>query len=249
MSRKGKAPGGYQYTLEDVRLPFIFANAVGTHRDVQTLLHEGGHAFHAILSRDEPLLDYRNAPIEMAETASMSMELMGLEKLAGVYGAADALHARAAHLEGVLRILPWIASIDAFQHWLYAHPAASRGERTEQWRALRHRFGAGVDYSGLEYALDYQWIAQPHLFDHPFYYVEYGIAQVAALAVWRRCRLAAPAAVEAYRRGLALGGTRPLPELFDAIGVPFDFSRQALSTLVADVEAVLAEAPPALGAG
>ncbi|MEM7204345.1 MAG: M3 family oligoendopeptidase [Planctomycetota bacterium] len=241
MSRKGKAPGGYQYQLEDIRLPFVFANAVGTHRDVQTLLHEAGHAFHSILSRDEPLLDHRDAPIEFAETASMSMELMGLEEIATRYGVDDARHARVAHLEGVLRILPWIASIDAFQHWLYANPAHDEDARAAEWRAIRARFAPGVDYSGVEDALTWQWASQPHLYQHAFYYVEYGIAQVAALQIWRRYRGDAPAAVAAYRDALALGGSRPLPELFDAAGAEFDLSENMLERLVADVEEAMAE--------
>jgi oligoendopeptidase F len=240
MSRKAKAPGGYQYTLEDVRLPFIFANSVGTHRDVQTLLHEGGHAFHAILSRDEPLLAYRDAPIEFAETASMSMELLGVEHLAAVYGEAEARRARTQHLESVLRTLAWVASIDAFQLWVYAHPAHDREARKQQWLTIRRRFAPDIDYAGIEDALAFQWVGQGHLFTSPLYYIEYGIAQMAALQIWQRYRHDPPAAIEAYRRGLSLGGSRPLPELFAAAGVRFDLSERTLASLVADVERVLA---------
>ncbi len=239
MSRKGKAPGGYQYTLEDVRLPFVFANSVGTHQDVQTMLHEGGHAFHAILSRNDPLLSYRDSPIEFAETASMSMELMGLEELGSVYGEADARRARRKHLEGVLRILPWIASIDAFQHWVYGHPDHDHDERRDCWRQIRARFAPGLDWSGLDDALAMSWVSQGHLFGHPFYYVEYGIAQIAALQVWQRYRNDKASAVAAYRNGLSLGGTRPLPQLFEAAGVRFDVSATMLQRLVADVLAVI----------
>jgi oligoendopeptidase F len=241
MSRKGKAPGGYQYTLEDVRLPFIFANSVGTHRDVQTLLHEGGHAFHAILSRDQELLAWRDSPIEFAETASMSMELMGLEELAGAYGDDAARHARDHHLEGLLRIFPWIASIDALQHQVYANPGHSREQRKAQWLEIRARFAPGLDWSGFEDALAHQWTGQGHLFGHPFYYIEYGIAQIAALQIWQRYRQDPRTAVEAYRNALALGGSRPLPELFAAAGVAFDLSQARLADLVADVERALAE--------
>jgi len=235
MSRKGKAPGGYQYTLEDDRLPFIFANSVGVHQDVQTLLHEGGHAFHAILSRHHDLLAYRDSPIEFAETASMSMELLGLEHLTASYTAAEASAAYRKHLEGVLRTLPWIASIDAFQHWVYGHPQHTRGERQAAWLQIRARFAPDVDYSGLEDALALQWTAQTHLFNHAFYYIEYGIAQVAALQVWRNYRSDPRAAVDAYRRALALGGSRPLPELFATANVKFDLSPAMLRGLVADV--------------
>ncbi len=240
MSRKGKAPGGYQYTLEDVRLPFIFCNSVGTHHDVQTLLHEGGHAFHAILSRDDPLLAYREAPIEFAETASMTMELMGLEKLAEVYGKEDAARSKRRHLEGLLRIFPWIATIDAFQHWVYENPNHDHEARKQQWSAIMDRFETGIDYSGYEDARAHRWTAQTHLFNHPFYYIEYGIAQIAALQIWQAYRQDPATAVTAYRRGLALGGSRPLPELFAAAGVKFDVSEEMLGRLVEDIEQQMA---------
>ncbi len=235
MSRKGKAPGGYQYTLEDVRLPFIFANSVGMHHDVQTLLHEGGHAFHAILSRGHELLSYRDSPIEFAETASMSMELMGLENIKAVYSQEDAARVRHKHLEGILRLFPWIASIDAFQHEIYGNPGWGQKERQEAWLKIRDRFSRGLDYSGLEDALAWQWTGQGHLYHHAFYYIEYGIAQVAALQVWQRYRRDASAAVEAYRQGLALGGCRPLPELFHTAGVKFDLSTKMLGALVDEI--------------
>ncbi|MHC4079590.1 MAG: M3 family oligoendopeptidase, partial [Planctomycetota bacterium] len=240
MSRKGKAPGGYQYTLEDIRLPFIFCNSVGTHADVQTMLHEGGHAFHAILSRDEPLLAYRDAPIEFAETASMSMELMGLEKLAEVYGEEEAARSKRKHLEGLLRIFPWIATIDAFQHWVYAHPDHDHEARKQEWLAIMDRFETGIDYTGYEDARAHRWTSQTHLFNHAFYYIEYGIAQIAALQIWQAYRSDPTAAVAAYRRGLCLGGSKPLPELFAAAGVEFDVSEDMLERLVEDIEQQMA---------
>ena len=235
MSREGKAPGGYQYGLEDIRLPFIFANAVGTHADLQTLLHEGGHAFHSLLCRDEPLTAYRHSPIEFAETASMSMELMALEEMDGIYSSEDATRERRKHLEGILRVLTWIVSIDAQQLWLYRNPESTLDDRVTHWRSLRNRFAPTVDYSGIEAARDYQWLYQQHLFSHPLYYIEYGIAQVAALQIWRRYRDDKKATVAAYREALALGGTRPLPKLFETAGVDFDLSPEKLSELVADI--------------
>jgi oligoendopeptidase F len=235
MSRKGKAPGGYQYQLEDERVPFIFANSVGVHQDVQTLLHECGHAFHSLLCRHHDLLSFRDYPIEMAETASMSMELLGLGQLGTVYAAPDARRASRRHLENVLRTLTWIASIDAFQHQVYGSPRHSRDERRNAWLEIRRRFGSEVDWSGLEDALAMQWIAQTHLFNHALYYIEYGIAQVGALQVWRNHRRDPAGAISAYRRALALGGKRPLPELFAAAGVQFDLSPEMLRGLVADV--------------
>ena len=237
MSRRGKAPGGYQYQLEDVRLPFIFVNGVGLHGDVQTLLHEGGHAFHSIQCREFDLLAFRDYPIEFAETASMSMELLGLEQLGAVYSPADARAARKKHLEGILRILTWIASIDAFQHWVYGNEGHSREQRQQAWLGIRKRFAPHLDWSGLEDALAMQWIAQTHLFNHAFYYVEYGIAQLAALQVWRNYRKDKKGAVEAYRRALSLGGSKTLPELFATARVSFDLSAAKLRDLVADVMA------------
>lgn len=237
MSRKGKAPGGYQYQLEDERVPFIFANSVGVHHDVQTLLHECGHAFHSLLCRDHDLLAFRDYPIEMAETASMSMELLGLEHLATIYEPEDARRSRKKHLEGVLRTLCWIASIDAFQHWVYGRPQHTREDRRIAWLDIRRRFGGDVDWQGMDDALAMQWIAQTHLFNHAFYYIEYGIAQLGALQVWSRYRRDPKTTVDDYRRALAMGGTRPLPELFAAAGVDFDLSSSMLRTLVADVKA------------
>jgi oligoendopeptidase F len=235
MSRPGKAPGGYQYQLEDERVPFIFANAVGVHSDLQTLLHECGHAFHSLLCRDEDLIAFRDYPIEMAETASMSMELLGSENLSLIYSGDDLQRARTKHFEGILRTLTWIASIDAIQLWIYSKPRHSREERRTAWLDIRRRFGGDVDWSGFEEALAMQWIAQTHVFQHALYYIEYGIAQVAALQIWRNYRDDRTSALAAYRSALALGGTRPLPELFAAANVRFDLSASMLSHLVGDV--------------
>ncbi|MCA8974976.1 MAG: M3 family oligoendopeptidase [Planctomycetes bacterium] len=235
MSRPSKAPGGYQYQLEDERLPFIFANGVGMHHDVQTLLHEGGHAFHSILCRHHDILAHRDYAIEIAETASMSMELLGLEQLSTVYSAEDATRTYRKHLEGILRTLCWIASIDALQHWVYERPDHTHDERRTAWVDIRRRFGGEIDWSGLDDALQMQWIAQSHLFNHAFYYIEYGIAQVAALKIWRNYRRDPSRAIADYRAALAMGGTRPLPELFAAAGIDFDLSAATLQVLVDDV--------------
>ncbi len=235
MSRRGKAPGGYQYQLEDERVPFIFANGAGVHHDVQTLLHECGHAFHSLLCRDHDLLAVRDYAIEIAETASMSMELFGLEHLAAIYSPGDARAVRKKHLEGVLRTLTWIASIDAFQHWVYGRPQHSHDERRTAWLDIRRRFGGDVDWSGFEHAYAMQWIAQTHLFNHPFYYIEYAIAQLCALQNWQHYRRDPRSAIAAYRKALALGGSRPLPDLFAAMDVRFDLSATMVRELVADV--------------
>jgi oligoendopeptidase F len=239
-NRKGKAPGGYQSTLAESRLPFIFMNAVGMQRDVETILHEAGHAFHALAAREKDLYAYRSAPIEFCEVASMSMELLGNEFIETFYSTDDARRARRKHLEGIVDIFPWIATVDAFQHWIYSHPGHARGERRLAWLELMDRFGGDVDWSGHEQARALLWHRQLHIFLHPFYYVEYGIAQLGALQVWRNAKKDKAHALQAYHRALALGGSRPLPKLFEAADCRFDFSRQTVKPLVRLVQNELA---------
>ncbi|MDX2037340.1 MAG: M3 family oligoendopeptidase [Isosphaeraceae bacterium] len=231
-NRKGKAPGGYQTTLEDDRLPFIFMNAVGLDGDLRTLLHEGGHAFHTLASRGEPLAAYRESPIEFCEVASMTMELLGTRDLSHFYDDADAKRSYQQLLEGIVLILPWIATVDAFQHWIYHHPNHTRDDRARAWTDLLDRFGNNVDWSGHEEARAHGWHRQLHIFLYPFYYIEYGIAQLGALQIWQRGLTDRPAAVRDYRRALAIGGARPLPELFEAAGAKFDFSASAIEPLM-----------------
>ncbi|PYK98353.1 MAG: M3 family oligoendopeptidase [Verrucomicrobia bacterium] len=240
-NRKGKAPGGYQSTLAETRLPFIFMNAVGVQRDVETILHEAGHAFHALATREEDLYAYRSAPIEFCEVASMTMELLGNEFIEAFYPASGARRARRDHLEGIVGIFPWIATVDAFQHWIYTHPGHTRTERTAAWVGLMDRFGGEVDWSGYETARAHLWHRQLHIFLHPFYYVEYGIAQLGALQVWANSKLDKTRALSDYKRALGLGGSRPLPELFSAAGCRFDFSAKTLKPLVALVRHELAK--------
>jgi oligoendopeptidase F len=236
-NRKGKAPGGYQATLSEARLPFIFMNAVGLQRDVETLLHEAGHAFHALATRAEDLYAYRHAPIEFSEVASMSMELLGGEFIEAFYDQPDALRARIKHLEGIVEVFPWIATVDAFQHWLYTHPEHTREERAAAWLALLDRFGGDLDWSGYEEARKYSWHRQLHIFLHPFYYIEYGIAQLGALQVWNHSKSDRGRALADYQAALALGGSKPLPELFARAGCRFDFSAgtvRPLATMLRD---------------
>jgi len=240
-NRKGKAPGGYQETLAEARLPFIFMNAVGVHRDVQTLLHEAGHAFHALAAREENLHPYRSAPIEFCEVASMSMELLGNEFIENFYAAPEAKRARRDHLERVVEIFPWVATVDAFQHWIYTHPGHSREERRAAWERLVTRFGGDVDWSGYEKARGYLWHRQLHIFTVPLYYVEYGIAQLGALQVWANSKRDKAQALNDYKLGLALGGSRPLPELFETAGCKFEFTRDTMQPLVKLVRAELAK--------
>jgi len=239
-NRKGKAPGGYQTTLAEARLPFIFMNAVGRQRDVETLLHEAGHAFHSLAARDEDLLAYRSAPTEFCEVASMSLELLGNEGLDAFYASREIRRARREHLQTIVELFPWIATVDAFQHWIYTHPGHTHAERTAAWVALMDRFGADVDWSGYEKARAHLWHRQLHIFIHPFYYIEYGIAQLGALQVWANSKKDKSAALRQYWNALKLGGSRPLPELFQAAGCKFDFSRQTVQPLVGLIRSELA---------
>ncbi|HEY0456621.1 MAG TPA: M3 family oligoendopeptidase [Verrucomicrobiae bacterium] len=242
-NRKGKAPGGYQSTLNEARLPFIFMNAVGLQRDVETMLHEAGHAFHALATQQEDLYAYRGAPIEFCEVASMSMELLGNEFLEEFYPSAEANRARRKHLEGIIEIFPWIATVDAFQHWIYSHPGHKRQERTQAWLDLMSRFGGIVDWSSYEKVRANLWHRQLHIFLHPFYYVEYGIAQLGALQVWANSKRDKSKALADYQRGLRLGGSRPLPELFAAAGCRFNFSTATVKPLMELVKTELAKLP------
>jgi len=238
-SRKGKAPGGYQCTLDAQRVPFIFMNAAGLQRDVVTLLHEGGHAFHAILCRGDSLVLYRQAPMEFCEVASMGMEALGSAHLEVFYGKADAVRARRVWFEEILRIFPWIATIDAFQHEVYLRPDATAADRRAMWLKERRRFKGGDDWSGLEEEHASSWHAQNHPFTVPFYYIEYAIAQIGALQIWRNARKDRAKALEKYRTALALGGSRPLPELFRAAGIKFGMDAKTLKPLIQAVEAEL----------
>lgn len=255
-SRKGKAPGGYQYMLEQSRRAFIFMNAAGLHGDVTTMLHEAGHAFHSTLCRDEPLLHYRNPPMEFAEVASMSMELLAMPYLASSTNAqspvpsafysdpADFARACRHQLERSIDVLPWIATIDAFQHWIYANPAHTREQRTSQWLSLIDRFGHAIAWDGLEPQKQNMWQRQMHLFSHPFYYIEYGIAQLGALQLWLISLEQSPkVAVENYIRAMRLGGSKPLPDLFAAAGLTFDFGEATVKRLMERVERELEKLP------
>ncbi len=242
-SRKGKTFGGYQYMRDRIRVPFIFMNAAGLHRDVETMVHEAGHAFHSFLCAHEPLLAYRDYQTEIAEVASMAMELLSMPYWDRYYPDASDLHrARKAQLEGAVTMLAWIATIDAFQHWLYTHVGHSRDERRAAWLDISRRFGHHVSWAGLEEAEAYAWQRQGHLFGNPFYYIEYGIAQLGALGIWLHARERGEAeALRLYKQALVLGGSKSLPELFGAADLAFDFGPEHIGRLVGAVEKELAE--------
>lgn len=245
-SRKGKAPGGYCTSFPHRGLPFIFMNSVGVGGDVRTLLHEAGHAFHVFEAHSQPLIWQRHPGSEMAEVASMSMELLTAPYLAredgGYYSTADATRARIEHLEGILEILPHIASVDAFQHWIYTSGEGDNAAaRDAAWLDIRSRFEQGVDWSGLETERIARWYRQLHIFLYPFYYIEYGIAQLGALQVWRNSLNDPAKATENYRKALELGATKPLPELFAAAGAQLVFDADTMGELVSLVEDQIAE--------
>ncbi len=243
-SRQGKRPGGFCTSFPASKRPFIFMNASGVARDVRTLLHEAGHAFHGFAAFDLPFVFQRHPGSEMAEVASMSMELLAAPSLhvstGGYYNEDDYRRARVDHLEGILEIFPWVATVDAFQHWLYTSPdAADRDARDAYFRELWATFDPHADWSGLDAERAARWHKQLHLFLYPFYYIEYGIAQLGALQVWRNSLVDHSGAVKAYRSALALGGSRPLPELFDAAGARLIFDADSMGELVGLVESEL----------
>jgi oligoendopeptidase F len=234
-SRKGKAPGGYQASRDRQRKPFIFMNAAGLPRDLDTMVHEAGHAFHYMLCRHDDLVWYRGAPLEFAEVASMSMELLAYPFLDEFYSPEEIKRARKKHLEGIVSTLTWVATIDAFQHWIYLNPEHTREERTAHWLELGERFGGGVDWTGLEAEQEAVWHRQLHPFEVPFYYVEYGIAQLGALQMWLKYIENPKEAIAAYKNGLELGASKTLPSLFEASGLKFDFTTDMVSTLMKTV--------------
>ncbi|TGE29930.1 M3 family oligoendopeptidase [Hymenobacter metallicola] len=232
-SRKGKAPGGYNYPLDETGVPFIFMNATSSLRDVITMLHEGGHAVHSFLTRSLPLSADKHPPSEVAELASMSMELISMDQWDLFFPDADELRrAKKTHLESVLETFPWVATIDKFQHWVYEHPEHSVEQRHAQWTKTFDEFNQRtVSWKGLENYKPYLWQKQLHLYEVPFYYIEYAMAQLGAIAVWRNFRQNPQEGLDAYKRALALGYTAPIGEIYAAAGIRFDFSTEYLRTL------------------
>ena len=233
-SRKGKAPGGYNMPLAETGAPFIFMNAAGTLDDVTTMVHEGGHAVHSFLTHNLELTGFKEYGAEIAEVASMAMELFSMEHWNIFFTDKEELRrAKFKQLERVLTILPWIARIDAFQHWLYENPAHTAEERGEKWMALASEYSTGlIDYSGLEQFRPYEWQRQLHLFEVPFYYIEYGIAQLGAIGLWMQFKQNQQEALQHYINALSLGGTKTLPQLYEAAGLKFDFSPNHIKTLM-----------------
>jgi oligoendopeptidase F len=232
-SRKGKAPGGFNYPLYESNMPFIFMNAAGNIRDVETLMHEGGHAIHSFLSSDLALTDFKQLPSEVAELASMSVELISLEHRHLFFdNADDFLRAKRHQLEGVLRVLPWVATVDKFQHELYLHPEYTHKQREALWLSVLDEFDSGLtDYSGYEHFKASAWQAQLHIYEVPFYYIEYGIAQLGAVSVWKNYKENPEKALQDFENALKLGYSKPIPEIYKAAGIEFNFSKAYMQEL------------------
>jgi oligoendopeptidase F len=236
-SKAGKSPGGYNYPLYEIGVPFIFMNAVGSHRDLITMVHEGGHAIHSFLSRDLKLTGFKNLSSEIAELASMSMELLTMNQWSEFYSGDDLQRAKREHLEDIIKMMPWIAQVDEFQHWLYENPEHSVQERCEKWCQLSSEYGTGLtDWTGFEDLFETGWQRQLHIFEVPFYYIEYGIAQLGALGVWKNYQSDSEKAIQDYKNALQLGYTRSIPEIYKTANVSFDFSEKHISQLMKFVE-------------
>ncbi len=240
-SKAGKAPGGYNYPLYEIGVPFIFMNSVGAQRDLVTMVHEGGHAVHSFLSRDLELTGFKSLPSEVAELASMSMELLTMNLWNEFYKDEQELNrAKKDQLETILKILPWIAQIDEFQHWVYENPTHSVEERHAKWVSISKEYGTGLtDWTGFEAVQKTAWQRQLHLFEVPFYYIEYGIAQLGALGVWKNSMTNFQQAVDAYKAALSLGYTKSIPEIYATAGIRFDFTEAYLKELADFVQAEL----------
>ena len=237
-SRKGKAPGGYNYPLGEIGVPFIFMNATSTMRDMTTIMHEGGHAVHNFLTKDLELGDFKNTPMEVAELASMSMELISMDHWDVFFdNEEDLKRAKREQLEDIIETLPWVATIDKFQHWLYENPKHLQAERKQNWNRIFNEFADTVtDWSGLGEAKDYLWQKQLHLYEVPFYYIEYGMAQLGAIAVWRNFKNDPKKGLEGYLNALKKGNLTTIPEIYKAAGIRFDFSRSYIQELMTFVK-------------
>ena len=244
-SRRGKAPGGYQEELTEVRLPFIFMNAAKRDGDVRTLLHEAGHSFHTFLMREKGVPFFNanaNLPLEFAEVASISMEVVSGEHYEGAfYDRAGSRRSNWEEAVANVKLFAWVATVDAFQHWVYTHPGHTREERTAAWVSIFGRFSGLESYEGLEASRAYRWHRQLHFFEVPFYYIEYGIALTGALGVWARYRRDRKDAIEAYKSALSLGASKPLPELFEAAGLEWGFGPNTIGRLAGELRAAIRE--------
>ena len=234
VSRKGKAPGGYNYPLDESGVPFIFMNATSTLQDMITMLHEGGHAIHSIVTKELTLYAHRNLTSEIAELASMSMELISMDHWDIFFTDKEELRrAKIQHLEHVIETLPWVATIDKFQHWIYENPRYTQEEITANWVEIQSTFSGNViDWSGLEKYRENIWQKQLHLYEVPFYYIEYGIAQLGAIAVWKNFKENPKSGLNNYLEALKLGYTKDIKLIYQTAGIKFDFSEKYITELL-----------------
>ncbi len=252
-NRKNKAPGAYCTELALTDRPFIFANSVGIHENVLTMLHESGHAFHVFESKYLPYLMQWEPPMEFAEVASMSMEFIGMPYLTadkgGFYTEEEAARANIENIENSILFWPYMAVVDKFQHWIYENPeqAMDASNCDAAWGRLWDRFMPGEDWSGLEDAKVTGWHRKGHIHGVPFYYVEYGLALLGAVQVWRNSLSDQKQAVADYRKALSLGGTRSLPQLFNAAGARLAFDASILRESIALMEDTLNDLYAKLG--
>ena len=233
-SRKGKAPGGYNMPLAESGAPFIFMNAASQMSDLTTMVHEGGHAIHSFLAHPLELTGFKEYPTEMAEVASMSMELFTMDHWQVFFKDETEMNRAKRHqLERVITIFPWIATIDKFQHWVYEHPTHSLEERRIQWLEILNEFSTEtIDFTGLDAYRSFGWQKQLHLFEVPFYYIEYGIAQLGAIGMWMQFKENASKGLENYINALSLGGTKTLPELYSHAGIELAFDKKSIARLM-----------------
>ena len=237
-SRKGKAPGGYNYPLAETGAPFIFMNSANSLRDLTTMVHEGGHAIHTFLTANLELNDFKHCPSEVAELASMSMELISMDNWHLYFeNEDDLLRAKKEQLADVLKTLPWVAVIDQFQHWIYTNPGHNAADREEAFKQIYTRFGHGfTNWDGLEKEFANVWQKQLHLFEVPFYYIEYAIAQLGAIAIWKNYKENPEKALQQYLDALSLGYSKPINEIYETAGIKFDFSIGYVEELVSFVK-------------
>jgi oligoendopeptidase F len=237
-SRKGKAPGGFNYPLYESNIPFIFMNATHNLRDLETLMHEGGHAIHSFLSKDLELVSFKDIPSEAAELASMSMELISMDQWHLFFDDEESLkRAQRTQLEGVLSVLPWVAIIDSFQDWFYTHPGHSEKERMQEWVKIYQKFSSDhINWDGMEHYRRVMWQKQLHIYEVPLYYIEYAIAQLGAIAVWRNYKSNPQNALNSFEAALSMGYTAPLPKIYQTAGIEFNFSDEYVKELMQFVD-------------
>ncbi len=240
-SRKGKAPGGYNYPLAETGAPFIFMNSANTFRDLTNMVHEGGHAVHTFISSGLELNDFKHLPSEVAELASMSMELISMDRWDIFFdNQEDLTRAKKDQLKDVLKTLPWVAVVDQFQHWIYTNPDHTAEQRREAWVQIFKPFGLNfADWTGYEEVLENLWQKQLHIFEVPFYYIEYAIAQLGAIAVWKNYRENPSEGLEKYKAALKLGYTKTIREIYETAGIKFDFSTEYVKQLAEFVQSEL----------